>query len=316
MKSQTFTVPPLLGCLVAAEKYLRDNALLNRVSWTGVSDDQREFVERFVSKIGDVEKIRDVLRMIAHKEARVINKWLADNGYEIRLSSQEGANTFCVASILDVLVEWLAKGSVTAVKGNYPAVRIKEDDGAYVVSGSGQPVACVRTKGDEVVFMRMIDREPEGPMGIADMLRDLPEEMSRDGSYGSVVFPMLDCDQVVDVSWLVGLCTGHAPTDWYVKEAVQQTRFRMNEVGARAQSAAAMMMKCRSIERPKQELVIDRPFLLWIERKGVGIPLFAGVFAEDSWRRPESIGEAEREPTRQMSIQGHLAEAQRLGLIE
>ena len=204
MKSQTFTVPPLLGCLSAADKYLHDSSIFTadrKVIWTGVNEDQKKFVERFVSKIDDINGIRDVLRMIAHKESGVINRWLADNGYTISLSGEDRPDTFCVASILDVLVAWLAKGIETTVKGSFPAVKLK--DGVVILTGNGNPVASVKTKSEEVVFMRVIDEEPTGPMGIADVLHTLPKDMSPDSSYDSVVFPMIDYDQHIDISWLM-----------------------------------------------------------------------------------------------------------------
>lgn len=292
MKSQTFVVPPLLGCLSAAEKYLRNNSLLgHEVAWTGITDDQRAFVDRFVVDIGEVDSLKDVLEQIAHKDSKVINQWLREHGFTIQLSSPDGPLSFCVASILDVLVNWLKVGQEVSILDKYPGVKLKgENSGVTILTGEGEPVAAIRTKrNSEWVYMRMIDDVPDGPLGIADVLKAMPEDLHRDNSYDSVVFPMLDYDQHVDVSWLVGLQTGNARDDWYVHEAIQQTKFRLNETGARAQSGAAMMMRGRSIELPKKTLVIDRPFLLWIERGGIRLPLFAGVFAEDSWKKPANL---------------------------
>ena len=63
----------------------------------------------------------------------------------------------------------------------------------------------------------------------------------------------------------------------------------MNEIGARAQSAVAMTLRCASVMAEPKPIVIDRPFLLWIDRQGVDTPLFSGIFAEDVWEEPEGL---------------------------
>jgi hypothetical protein len=272
------------------------------VAWGGIYDVQLSFVEKFVTNIQEIDGLKDVLKQMAHKEAKVINQWLRDHGFNIELQNRETPNSFCVASILDVLVKWLKVGEETVIIGRsksddgqekrYPAVKLKgENSGVTILTGDGQPMAVIRTKNNsERVCMRMLDNEcPTGPLVIADILKNMPNDLSRDSSYDSVTFPMIDYDQKVDISWLVGLQTGDRPDDYYVSEAVQQTKFRMNEIGARAQSGAAMMVYSRSIEMPKRTLVMDKPFLLWIERGDIKLPLFAGVFAEDCWKRPESL---------------------------
>jgi hypothetical protein len=50
-----------------------------------------------------------------------------------------------------------------------------------------------------------------------------------------------------------------------------------------------MTFRCLSCAAPDPWVTIDRPFLLWIERQDVDIPLFAGVFAEDVWKEPEGL---------------------------
>lgn len=40
---------------------------------------------------------------------------------------------------------------------------------------------------------------------------------------------------------------------------------------------------------PKPDLVIDRPFLCWIERPGIPVPLFLGHITEEDWKSPGSL---------------------------
>ena len=109
-----------------------------------------------------------------------------------------------------------------------------------------------------------------------------------DYRYEGVIFPMVHYDQHEDISFLKGMRiegTGH-----YVAEAVQQTRFRMNEFGARAESAVAMTKRLCASSEERKPYVLDRPFILWIERGGIGIPIFMAVFAEDVWKDPKTLG--------------------------
>ena len=41
-----------------------------------------------------------------------------------------------------------------------------------------------------------------------------------------------------------------------------------------------------------RDLVIDKPFLLWIERKNVPFPLFAGWFNYGEWKDPKDNKES------------------------
>ena len=103
--------------------------------------------------------------------------------------------------------------------------------------------------------------------------------------YDTVTFPMVDLACREDLSWLLGLELGDSSgQQWTVSQALQQTRFQMNEVGARVRSASAMAVMGAAMD--KRDLVIDRPFYLWIERPGVTQPVLDAYLAEGDWRDP------------------------------
>lgn len=322
MKSQTLVLPPILGCLKSVEEYLAKNHPESvKVSWTPTSDIQKEFAGRFLTWETGICNISDILHSISHHDPKVINAWLKEKGYDIRLR-EDGNDSFCVASVMDMLMEWVEPGKETTVTRdgkNYPAVSLNKDSDAYVINGDGKTeVLKVPAKGGETVIMWMIDKEPVGPLGIADIVARMPSNLSKDDSYSKFVFPMIDINDTPDISWLCGMRTGEHAGAWYISQAVQQTRFRMNERGARAQSAAAMMMS-RGLTLNSKTFVIDRPFMLLVERPDVDIPLFAGVFAEDSWKKPADIYDG-KPPRKDVhlgyTIGHHIAELDRLGLIE
>ncbi len=107
-----------------------------------------------------------------------------------------------------------------------------------------------------------------------------------------VVFPMIEYNEVVDISWIRGMAA-RVPDGlpWYISQALQQTKFRMNEIGVKVESAVAMGMRLGYCPGPppKPDLIIDKPFLLWISRPGMSHPLFIGYFVEKDWKRPEKL---------------------------
>lgn len=126
----------------------------------------------------------------------------------------------------------------------------------------------------------------------------MAQGLSRNGrcvhEFEGLVFPMVTLDHRADIDWLVGMGTVelHNQPAW-IDLAIQQTRLQMNDVGARAESAflgVSMVLSARwSWHRPKPDHVIKRPFLIWIERKGLSKPLFVGHITEEDWKNPGNI---------------------------
>ena len=292
---------PILGCLQAAEEFLAKHkgwGQLNRqVNWTPTNEEQYQFLQRFLAAKSVVSELGDNLRRKADLSSEVINAWLKENGFDINLSPNSG-NSFCVASILDVLVEWVNKGDVTSIyngRGTFPAVRLKAGDGDVVGFTDKDihqfPIAGINTKSGDRVRMTVLDFIDKETFSISDKVEQLRKATVKRsmGSCDGVIFPMIDYDRMIDINWILGMSTGPSKDDYYISQALQQTKFRMNEKGARAQSAVAMTLRCKYAAPKDNWIRIDRPFLLWIERPNISVPLFAGVFAEDTWKKPADL---------------------------
>ena len=281
IKTQTSTMLPVLGCFKAAGEFIGE-----LLAFEATNNAQSAFLTLFQDKLPEVDKLTEELKSIADKDVSVINAFLKEAGFDIQLDPV--SDGFAVASILDVLVKWLEEGKKTTIRdGKYPAVKLKE--GVSIFMGPhGNPLVAVETKSGDIVFMTVVDEVP----GDAFAVQTLVDEMTASkatpwrGNNQGVIFPMVNYNQEVDISWLCGL---KVHPEWYVQQALQQTKFRMNEIGARAQSAVAMTLRCASVMAEPKPIVIDRPFLLWIDRQGVDTPLFSGIFAEDVWEEPEGL---------------------------
>lgn len=286
MNTSTLTMLPVLGCLKAAEEFLGQEG-----KWTSVSEAQESFLKRYRAFLPMLDKLSGVLRRKASKDVSVINDWLKENGFDIHLPETTGG--FAVASILDVLVEWMQEGKEceirSAISGKmYPAVALTECVRGHLdLDKYPFPIACIKTKTSDKVYMAVLDEMPIGVFGLADKVESL-RQVTQQYEIAGVHFPMIDYNSTVDISWIEKLRMGN---DWYVDTAIQQTKFRMNHKGARVQSAVAMSFRCMSLAPKPEWINIDRPFVIWIERPEFPMPLFAGVFCEDVWKKPKELEE-------------------------
>ena len=298
----TQVVLPILGCLKAAEEFLANHegwAKINReVTWTPTNEDQYQFLKRFLEAKSVVDALGDNLKRKADKDVNVINAWLKEHGFDIQLRPESG-RAFAVASILDVLVEWVKEGEITTIyndKGTFPAVKLKagEDNVVRFIDKTIHPfpIAGINTKSGDRVRMSVLDFMPGDTFAITDKVEQLRKVTvgKNMGSCDGVIFPMVDYNRQVDISWICGMETGPKKDDWFISQAIQQTMFRMNEKGAHANSAVSMTLytKC-CVGSPDAWIRIDKPFILWIERPKISTPLFTGVFAEDVWKKPAKL---------------------------
>ena len=298
--SNTTTLFPIIGAL--REAYFFKNQ--SRGPWSARTDVQERFLKEFYG-IG-CEQLdgfsQEEMKYIASFNHTDINSWLKTNGFNIQLDPFQNPTDFGAASMMDVAVKWIEAGTQTQVCGpskvSYDAVSLtlKSRSNPIIFNFDNKvypnPIARIVTKNSDVVHMTIADEACEGMDLIAKVSK--LEEVKKQSHEDKVIFPMIDIDDQPNISWLermffdgVSAIDG-IPGQMEIKQALQQTRFKMNHEGARVKSAAAVgMMRCLSIEEPP--MVIDKPFYLWITRKNISIPYFAAYFDVDSWKNPGSL---------------------------
>lgn len=278
--SKTTAVHNLVSALVSAEQILGPDRTWNPVNETQV--ELVRFLETLRSEIPDIPEIET----LASWEAEKINSFLRERGFSIELEEFSDGE-FGFASVLKVLVEWQKEGiqsTVTTDAGDtYPAAKLKK--GINFIQSGESTIACVATKSNDLVFMTMLDEAPKSEFGLLDTVAQLMAAATptyRD----SLVFPMVDLDQEADLSWLLAMSTqDENGTPFQISQAKRQTKFKMNEKGALAEDAVTGAMMATSIRIPNP-YVINRPFLLWIERPGLNEPLFVAHITEEDWKNP------------------------------
>jgi hypothetical protein len=112
-------------------------------------------------------------------------------------------------------------------------------------------------------------------------------------TFAGAQIPMIDFDLQSDLGWLLkaGLSTTSGD-DYFMEQAKQQFKLRMDETGARVKVATTLQMHLASFSYGPRIFTVDRPFYGWWTLRGVEVPM-AAFFADwDCWRRPEGALEA------------------------
>lgn len=304
MATKTWTYFPIAGALAQLETILKPE------EWRPINEMQAAFLRRFYAKNRDEVNRIPELTGVADRDVEAVNRFLKSKGFDIQLDPQ--TDGLYAASVLDVLVKWLKVGQprdLCAANGNnYDGFLLNTDENRITYSWLTIDHEDSRLKmnyaeittqsGDQICFL--IADGANGGQIPPNTIEWLGKEISygsllmRVGNIGSRSFqdmhiPMINLDQEVDIFWLKGaVAIVDKGNDWYIAQALQQTKFRMNEVGARAESAVAVgMMRCMAVPMPR--LVVDSPFFAWIKRPSLTRPLFVGYFGYDCWANPGSI---------------------------
>lgn len=262
--------------------------------WKSKNEIQRRFLKNFL-KVCREDNIDEIEFEVSDK-AEKINTFLQMKGFSIRLQPFP-PNTLGFASILDLIVEWLCLGEKIKIDakngGKYDGVRIKKDGVSFLestVHGYRYIIAGILTKSGDMVFIT-VPKEPLEGLGLLEMVDTINKNINTlSNVYDGVRFPMVDLDITNDIMWLKGMSTTNArDTPATVTQAVQQIKIKMNEKGARFQSATAIGVTLKCINIPKEDLIIRDPFLVWVLRHNCQKPLMVAFITEESWKNPGSL---------------------------
>jgi hypothetical protein len=287
--SEASEIYTIVGALKKAEE-----TMCLRKSWKSANKSQARFLEDFL-KVCRKDDVKEIEFEVSNR-AEIINEFLQRKGFSIRLQPFPD-NTVGFASVLDLIVEWLHIGEKVIIDakngGRYNGVRIKKDGVSFyesMIRGYKHIVACIMTKSGDTVSIT-VPNEPLKGLDLVEMADDIFRNMDvLPGVYDGLRFPMVDLDITNDVGWLKGMSTTNGmsvPAE--VTQVVQQIKIKMNEKGARFQSATAMGITLRCATVPPQDLIIREPFLVWVGRFELEKPLMAAFVTEESWKNPGSL---------------------------
>jgi hypothetical protein len=289
-KTSTIVTYPIAAALKEAEEFVIDSS-----GWNPVKIIQRNFLERFYTPCREEIPTIEEIESVAHIDVEVINKWLKEHDFDIQLDHFD-ENGFGVAAMLGLFGLWLAKGIRTSVVredgSTYPGVRMDTGFSFNTVGGSTNLVVALETGDQDVVYMMMADKVPSGFDMVTHVEEILQNMTPVERDYEAIVFPMIDLNEEGELEWLINLQL-MIPQDrfpfYFIQQALQQTRLKMNQEGYRVKSVAAMaaMLGAASPEVPPY--IINRPFIMWITRPGLSKPLFVAYLNTDVWKDPSGL---------------------------
>lgn len=273
-----YLLPLLTACLVKAEHILGDGP------WTPTNALQALLIDNGPELRSLLSRLPDgMLKAIGSTSADAINDFLARHGLAIRLPPF-GADEFGTAAVLNMLARWRVPGTramidvETARRGrfvSYPAVALAGENVDVEETASGARVYLPKTDGLTIAIVPAVS--------LADGLDVLQGPRRAGPPIAGLTFPMIDADDVVDVSWLIGLRHGHS----HLSDAVAQVKIRVNHLGAHAKAGAAVRIS-RSAGGPEQ-VTINSPFVLAVLVDGE--VAFAAHLPETTWKEPPDLGE-------------------------
>lgn len=272
-----------------------------RDDWQPKNEIQKRFLKNFL-QVCRRDKVPEI-ELEVSSEAEKINSFLEKKGFSIRLHPFP-PNTLGFASILDIIVEWLYLGEkvkIDAKKGGmYDGVRIKKEGVTFFEStlqGYTHTIACIRTKSGDMIFIT-VPKEPLEGLDLIEMADTLSKNMDIGNrrrqmppAYDGIRFPMVDLNITNDIGWLKDMSTTVKTTNVpaEITQAIQQIKIKINEKGARFQSATAIVVTLKSVNIPIHDLIIREPFLIWVKRRNLEKPLMAAFVTEENWKNPGNL---------------------------
>lgn len=245
---------------------------------------QAFFLAWYLSNAEAVEGLKG-LQTEASDDAAILNKFLMDNGFEPQFREIEDGG-YGAAAILDMLVEWKAKASLTEIFAHngheeqaYPAFKVP-DHGIEVFDVPDQRDKLVRldAKDGSSVWIMMAD-QPEHELDLLELaMRAMTSKTHVDRTWidGAIV-PTLDIAASVPLEWMLGVTCG----DHYINQAFQAFRLRMNDKGARAQTMSGFATARGLNPKP---ITFNRPFAGWFTQANSEVPIALFYAAQDSWK--------------------------------
>lgn len=292
MKTTTRVSYPIVSALSVAQSIFPEGS-----DWCSVNDSQNAFLlDTFARAKDEISSIPEIESMSSRNHEE-INRFLAERGFSIKLNPF-GPDDFGVASVLKLILEWVTKAekvtlcpeeNLRSEKSKvYPAIKMSANDVMFAYSKhTNHPIIIIPTKSGDEVCLHLVD-EPIEDEQLESFAEKLLSGMTLSNTqYDSIVFPMIDLNYEPDISWLCGMQI-HKEREilGYINQALQQTKFKMDEIGAVVESAVAIGMRCLSCARPKPTYIINKPFLAVVRRPSLSKPIFVGYLAEDCWNKP------------------------------
>lgn len=309
--SKTITLHPILLNLWAAMK-MQNQALneKNKYGWKPTTKEQKDFLKEIDYPTCNLDIIfnkdgfsEDELNGIASMNPEDVNLFLKENGFNIELEKQEGDGNVYIASMLNVILKWKQTpeiGKIRIKDKDFKSIKISNTKSTIIkYEVDGQELFEIKQQGaNDIIFiakgdhlsgdcMEKFKKTVRNPSNYIEKFKKMIRNPSddffisadrKDYEYmTSICIPMVKYDEEIDISFLNGM----RYNDLVIAQALQQTKFNLDENGCVVDSAVAISYCKRAILSDQK--VINEPFTMWILREGMFLPYFIGYFTEESF---------------------------------
>jgi len=287
MATHALDIVTILKCIKEAE----DKFLGEGRRW-GTKDEKQLLIFEWYAKYRDaLDKITG-LDAKASKDSRELNDFLKSKGFA-PMFHELSSNDIGVASILDKMVKWL-QGTAQIVdivaenRQTYPGFELPEE-GTRIFETPKGLLAKLKTKSTDTLWLLLPSKGIVlAGLEMVKMAFDLmSEEHASSTRYAGAEIPMLDFEVEPDISFMNGADTyDQQGAYWFIAQAFQVFKMRMDEEGARVKVATGMRLFSARIP-VKVKLVFNRPFYgWWTQDDFKELPMAVFCVDYDSWRKP------------------------------
>ncbi len=307
-------IVPLIDAFRCVERYFGEK-------WVPCSDTQQDFFSELYNRPA---VLHSLLSQKEHyfkvsDDVAEVNDFLKSHHFSIQLRPEDSPSLY-LASVFNIHLNWVAQLDalgLTALDGN--EYRFVENRGDFVYwynpSVYKHPVfRIIANNGDEVYLTKA-----DAPRSNFDLYCHIDETFDQitKNRHNNVVdgvlfFPCVELrESCQQVKWISNLAIG----EYFIRQAMQQTVFSLDEKGARAKSSfAAATLKGIVLNNDVFSYVIDEPFYVWIKRKNVPYLLFAAYCDHSSWRSDVPEKEAILNSKKDFAIASNISSVDTTGL--
>lgn len=275
-----------------AEKYVNEGAL----DWQTVNVLQARMMDLYPSLVCAFPFV-PTLQGWARATAEELNQILAEHGASIRLEHWDPSpDIFGVASINDFSVQWLVAGETeyhglpVTIKSK-PAFRLPAGEANVSFLQSRQHselIIQIPTQNGDTVYITKYAAALRSGFEVFDAVDRVRKNLAKANVWhAGVRIPMVKMQMAIDISWLINLWAPVGTQSLRIFQALQEIKFGMNQFGARVVEITAIAMVRESA--PPRDYEVDDDFLVWIERNGVPIPIFAAHITREHWKNPGDL---------------------------
>jgi hypothetical protein len=272
-------------------------------SWNAKNEKQKQLFSWFEEHRGSLADITG-LDAMASRFWQELNTYLTTRKFDPMVEPFDPADGVGVVSILDKLVKWRnGPGEIVSIsteQGEKPGFELPSNGfSIYEVEGyPGSHLLQLFTKSNDALWIiTHSNRDLEGldlvalSLDVMNKSHSIATSNRLSGSqrqaFAGLHVPMVDFDLKPDISWLQGAdTTTEAGVYYFIAQAHQQYKMRMDQFGARVKAATVLEAKRGGGEVKPEMFVIKQPFAGWWTQEGLHLPMAAFFVDWESMRTP------------------------------